>query len=264
MTLCTLYGERRNNDPSTDKLYLYFDFYPYSFIGCILRCSGVNISDGGPGTVFNYPKGELRVGKNTVWTKEGLSCSIVKYELEPNNTDVNWSAVDITVTDGNTVTGRGIENVGKSNFINVFREFDNKVIWIPFQAIEALRLEKTVPKTFKMVKVKEEMNGWFHFEYEPFDIESLNFLVEVSLLFPNINGETIIRGWLLESNKKLVVFQENGSKEVPWASVTRLIIRRDKTSHYKSTESGPPPKFVYRTLGQWSNVWKEWSIPSGN
>jgi hypothetical protein len=205
----------------------------------------------------------MKLGNTTIWSKDGLNIGIVKYDTNPNKINIKWASVDINLTDGNTESGKSIETIYNRNFILLLIESNNKIIWVPFQAIESMRLSKTNSKNFKEVSVQEDIYGWFRFEDKSYDIDNIGIKVEISLTLPDNNGANIVQGWLLDSPGTLVLFKEYGSKEIPWTSISRLSIKGNKSSKSEADESDKFTRnFVYRTTEQWSNVWKEYFIPS--
>jgi hypothetical protein len=217
---------------------------------------------GVPGTVFVHPKGELRVGNTTIWTKGGLEVGIVKYDSNPNSTGMEWASVSIKLTDGNRVGAKGIETVHSRNFIILLVEPEHKIVWIPFRAIESMRLSKVDSRTLKKVTVQGDVYGWFRFEGESYDIGDIAMRAEVSLVLPDTDGTAVVRGWFLDSPGDLVLFGENGSEDIPWMSVLELTIAGNEVSSTKSDGTVFTRRLIYRTTERWSNVWKEYSIPS--
>lgn len=91
-------------------------------------------------------------------------------------------------------------------------------------------------------------------------MENLTLSVNVFLMHPDESGSYSFRGYLLEDNGKLIVFLEDDNpKEIPWVSVKKMKIHRGQNESKEKSSS--IPKFLYRTLGKWSNVWNEYTIP---
>lgn len=94
---------------------------------------------GVPGTTFISPKGETKLGSTTIWTESGLASSVVLHEKNPNN--IRLGVVQIELKQGATIKGKSLESVLSRNFISIITEKDQKILWIPFDAIDSLNVK---------------------------------------------------------------------------------------------------------------------------
>jgi hypothetical protein len=208
-------------------------------------------------------KGEYPVGNATVWTDEqGLQCSVVSYDEDPNRFDLKWERIGITLKDGTSIKAKSIESRAKDNFIQVVHDADRVIYWIPFEAIESITLKAAEPKSIQSVATVKEIYGRFSITYKkPYESSDLTQIssssVNVSLRYPLKGGTRTISGFLFEGLVNLEYFDGTTWKMIAWKSVSKIEIKYGKNSVVPSTT----PKFTYRVGSmKYSNVWNEYSL----
>ena len=217
-----------------------------------------------PGTVFEYPKGQIKLGENTAWTENRLKCSVTLYDKNPNNSKPPWSRVVLDLRDGTTLSGTCIETFRKRNFISVIREGERRVSWIPFEAIVSVTFEKPRSLGLRQFSTQGDIYQLFWFRYgtpiradKPLEAPAL-----IKLRHPLENGSSIVRGWLLDEHHDLTMFTSEGEEKVPWLKMLELRIEHPPGSNLAESRPVTAAKFVYRGTEQWANVWNEYRIPS--
>jgi hypothetical protein len=204
---------------------------------------------------MNFPAGELQVGTSKVWTKDGLKSSIIVYKKNPNEFAGKANLVQITQLNARKSEGDSIEFADHRNYLSLYRAEDKKVYWIPFEAISAITFRKAQPTTLTDVRIDEEIFGRFRFDKEPYPSTILKVFAEVRLLYQLPNAQWTISGYLIDALGKLRLFKSKDWIEVPWESLSSVEFRWAKPSGKQL------PAFVYRSIGNYSNVWREYELP---
>ena len=204
---------------------------------------------------MNFPKGELQLGKSKVWTKDGLKSSNIVYKKNPNEFAGKANLVQITQVNAQKSEGDSIESTDHRNYISLYRAEDKKVCWIPFEAISAITFKKAQPTTLTDARIDEEIFGRFRFDKDPYTSTTLKVFAEVRLLYQLSDGQRTTSGYLIDALGKLRLFKSKDWVEVPWESLSSVELRWGEPS------SKQVPAFVYRSIGDYSNIWREYKLP---
>jgi len=204
---------------------------------------------------MNFPKGELQVGTSKVWTKDGLKSSNIVYKKNPNEFAGKADLVQITQANAQKLEGDSIESTDHRNYISLYSTQDEKVYWIPFEAISRITFKRVQPTTLTDARIDEEIFGRFRFDKDPYPSTTLRFFAEVRLLYQVPDGKRTTTGYLIDALGKLRLFKSKDWIEVPWESLSSVEFRWGEPS------SKQLPPFVYRSIGNYSNVWREYELP---
>ena len=194
--------------------------------------------------------GELK-GMDQRWAEKQQHC----LQKNPNEFAGKTNLVQITKTNDQKLEGNSVESADHRNYISIYNTEDKKVYWIPFEAISRITFKKAQPTTLTDARIDEEIFGRFRFEKDPYPSSSLTCFVEVTLLYQLPGGQRTTTGYLIDAFEKLRLFNSKEWIEVPWESVSAIELRWGEPSKKQL------PPFVYRSIGNYSNVWREYELP---
>ncbi|MGD0078666.1 MAG: hypothetical protein ABSB91_08605 [Sedimentisphaerales bacterium] len=217
------------------------------------------------GGAFVFPEGTMSLGDTKCWTKQGLQMVYVVYKEPPNGFDMSWTEIRVDTRDMNSTTWKSLESTNRRNFIGIiFKEDTNQVVWIPFEAVESISVEKIATESSFSVSKQKELYGRFIFEDVNADkMEGISLRATISLRYALLNGKRTVAGMLMDGIGDLSLYNGTDWKKIPWSIVSKINIVRSHNPDISSTDS-TPPYFIYRMGSQYANVWQEWSIPVKN
>lgn len=207
------------------------------------------------GTVLNLPEGELKLGDRKSWTRFGLTIGDTVWEGNPNEARSNWIEILLSLNNGEVRKESCVETGTKANFLSVFDRKSKTTWWVPFEAIRQVKVTEATSKVLEGVERIAEIYGRFLFFSEPTTISDIKASVEVKLLYPFGKKEYVLRGLVIGT----LHFRAGSEwREVPWSSISTIEFQRDD----KSTRADQIPLYTYRIHGNYSNVWKEYALPT--
>jgi len=248
------------------KLLCLFCLFLFSspYVPCVLadEKADANIEGyGGGGLIF--PEGELRIGSQTVWTLAELTSNIIVYKENPNAFNLRWSKIRLKNKDGSFETVSSIESFESRNFISVFSVPEQKIIWIPFEAIKTIRLSDAPSVPFTDVRKNEEVfkRFWFRLDKDPYPNAELSTKVDIDLIFSLPSGSHSVTGYLFDALANLSFFDGTKWKEIPWGSVKEMTLEYKSSQTRESLAEVSIPKFTYRwSHPKYLNTWNEYSL----
>ncbi len=202
------------------------------------------------GGTVNWPVGETTVGDSKVWTRFGLKSSAAVWEGNPNDIQGNWSSIVLS-SKGESTKQKRIQTGKKANYLTVFDSKRKAAIWIPFDAIQEICVEKPNLTSIEAIELQKEVYDRFYFANKPSRASDFKASVSVKLTHPFAEKSNILKGHVRGT---LFCKSDSEWQEVPWQSISKIEFdRKGKLNHISQKRP-----YLYRTLGSYSNVWMEY------